>query len=99
MLKAINSVLLFKGSYCCWLKSAVPKREPNEDATSGIIKRERYRHPPTGMRSAVPLGGLGTGSFELRADGKVQIFYSHRNIFPFPEHSRGLEYIDFRSYG
>ncbi|XP_031550637.1 uncharacterized protein LOC116288065 [Actinia tenebrosa] len=25
--------------------------------------------PPLGMRSAVPLGGLGTGSFELRADG------------------------------
>ncbi len=25
--------------------------------------------PPIGMRSAVPLGGLGTGTFELRADG------------------------------
>lgn len=25
--------------------------------------------PPVGMRSAVPLGGLGTGTFELRADG------------------------------
>ena len=28
--------------------------------------------PPLGIRSAVPLGGLGTGSFELRADGSVQ---------------------------
>ena len=68
--KCFSVTLLFAGSYCCWLKSGVPKREPNEDATSGIVKRERYRHPPTGMRSAVPLGGLGTGSFELRADGK-----------------------------
>ena len=25
--------------------------------------------PPVGMRSSVPLGGLGTGTFEVRADG------------------------------
>ena len=25
--------------------------------------------PPTGIRSAVPLGGMGTGNFELRGDG------------------------------
>ena len=25
--------------------------------------------PPTGIRSAVPLGGIGTGNFELRGDG------------------------------
>ena len=65
-------LLFLSDSFCCWLKSAVPKREPNEDAVSGVVHRERYRHPPTGMRSAVPLGGLGTGSFELRADGKNQ---------------------------
>eukprot|EP00656_Telonema_subtile_P055540 TRINITY_DN8636_c0_g2_i1.p1 TRINITY_DN8636_c0_g2~~TRINITY_DN8636_c0_g2_i1.p1 ORF type:complete len:1042 (-),score=198.12 TRINITY_DN8636_c0_g2_i1:161-3286(-) len=32
-----------------------------------------YNHnhsiPPTGIRSAVPLGGMGTGNFELRGDG------------------------------
>lgn len=27
--------------------------------------------PPFGMRSSVPIGGLGTGGFELRADGSV----------------------------
>ncbi|XP_078367102.1 uncharacterized protein LOC144651095 isoform X2 [Oculina patagonica] len=27
--------------------------------------------PPLGMRSAVPLGGMGTGSLELRADGSI----------------------------
>ena len=68
----------FVDSFCCWLKTAVPKREPNEDATSGVIQRERYRHPPTGMRSAVPLGGLGTGSFELRADGKPLVIVVSR---------------------
>src|SRR6185312_17298047 len=28
--------------------------------------------PPDGMRSAVPLGGLGSGTVELRADGSLQ---------------------------
>ena len=28
--------------------------------------------PPTGMRSAVPLGGLGSGTLELRADGSFR---------------------------
>ena len=27
--------------------------------------------PPLGLRSAPPLGGLGTGTFELRADGTL----------------------------
>ena len=60
-------------SYCCWLKTDVPKMEPHEACVSGIIKREHYKSPPTGMRSSVPLGGLGTGSFEMRADGKYDI--------------------------
>lgn len=28
--------------------------------------------PPTGMRSAVPLGGLGAGTLELRVDGSIK---------------------------
>ncbi|XP_068694647.1 uncharacterized protein [Montipora foliosa] len=32
---------------------------------------DKQQSPPSGMRSAVPLGGLGTGSFELRADGSI----------------------------
>ena len=28
-----------------------------------------YHHPPTGLRSSVPLGGITTGSIELRGDG------------------------------
>ena len=58
------------GTFCCWLKSAVPTPITNQDyCTSGIAGRKDTRHPPAGMRSAVPLGGMGTGSFELRADG------------------------------
>ncbi|XP_020625895.1 uncharacterized protein LOC110063277 isoform X1 [Orbicella faveolata] len=33
--------------------------------------QKKQRSPPGGMRSAVPLGGLGTGSFELRGDGSI----------------------------
>lgn len=60
------------GSFCCWLKSAIPTPiRDSEHCTSGIVHRESTKHPPSGMRSAVPLGGLGTGSFELRADGTI----------------------------
>eukprot|EP01065_Artemidia_motanka_P049055 TRINITY_DN804_c0_g1_i5.p1 TRINITY_DN804_c0_g1~~TRINITY_DN804_c0_g1_i5.p1 ORF type:complete len:885 (+),score=294.18 TRINITY_DN804_c0_g1_i5:94-2748(+) len=34
--------------------------------------------PPSGMRSSLPLGGLGEGTFELRADGR---FSDWRDIF------------------
>ena len=33
---------------------------------------DKRRSPPDGMRSAVPLGGLGSGTVELRADGSLQ---------------------------
>jgi non-lysosomal glucosylceramidase len=36
------------------------------------IAGESKTAPPTGMRSAVPLGGLGSGTVELRADGSFQ---------------------------
>ncbi|XP_065653158.1 uncharacterized protein LOC136071792 [Hydra vulgaris] len=56
-------------SYCCWLKTDVPHPEPREDCVSGKVHRDHYRHPPVGMRSSIPLGGLGSGSFEMRTDG------------------------------
>jgi non-lysosomal glucosylceramidase len=34
--------------------------------------RDGFLDPPTGMRSAVPLGGLGSGTVELRADGSLR---------------------------
>jgi len=36
------------------------------------IKQGEKLEPPSGMRSAVPLGGLGAGTLELRADGCFQ---------------------------
>lgn len=33
--------------------------------------------PASGMRSAVPLGGIGAGSFELRGDGSMHEFIIH----------------------
>jgi len=36
------------------------------------IEGERRVDPPTGVRSAVPLGGLGSGTVELRADGSFR---------------------------
>jgi len=36
---------------------------------NGLFRRVT---PPTGMRSAVPLGGLGSGTLELRADGSFK---------------------------
>ncbi|HXW12866.1 MAG TPA: GH116 family glycosyl-hydrolase, partial [Terriglobia bacterium] len=41
------------------------------------VEEGKRTDPPTGMRSAVPLGGLGSGTVELRADGSL----SDWNIF------------------
>jgi non-lysosomal glucosylceramidase len=42
---------------------------------SGSVNQSEYGYvpPPTGMRSAVPLGGLGAGTFEIRADGTMHM--------------------------
>ena len=59
---------------CCWLKGSVPAQSPlnypggiwsgtvTQPATSDVV-------PPTGIRNAVPVGGLGAGTMELRGDG------------------------------
>ena len=38
----------------------------------GSGNSRRFSPPPVGMRSAVPLGGLGAGTVELRADGSFR---------------------------
>ena len=73
---------VFLESFCCWLKNDIP---PIEDyylegaSVAGVVHRNHYRSPPTGMRSAVPLGGLAAGSFEMRADGEAW-FFNFRKI-------------------
>ena len=39
---------------------------------SGPQRSDNLTPPPVGMRSAVPLGGLGAGTVELRADGSLR---------------------------
>jgi len=59
-----------KGKPCCYLKSYLTTPTPSTVFMTGIMNRTfPYNHPPTGLRSAVPLGGVTTGSIELRADG------------------------------
>ena len=40
---------------------------------------ERRLDPPSGMRSAVPMGGLGSGTVELRADGSFRDWNIYNN--------------------
>ncbi len=44
-----------KGQPCCYLKSYVPQSSPSTVYMSAVMNRTfPYKHPPTGMRSAVP---------------------------------------------
>ncbi len=52
----------FAEAYTTWNSGSV--RDYLYETTTG-----NATVPPIGMRSAMPLGGLGTGTFELRADG------------------------------
>lgn len=69
-----------KGDHCCFQKSiwnsGVPLPGIGLKAGSNThapppSNNANLTVPPVGMRSAVPLGGLGAGSFELRGDGTV----------------------------
>ncbi|CAF2990139.1 unnamed protein product [Rotaria sp. Silwood2] len=58
-----------KGQPCCYLKTYIPASVPNQNIISATMNRTFPYHPPSGLRSAVPLGGITTGSIELRGDG------------------------------
>ncbi|CAF4796443.1 unnamed protein product [Rotaria sp. Silwood1] len=59
-----------KGQPCCYLKTYIPASVPNRDIISATMNRTfPYNHPSSGLRSAIPLGGITTGSIELRGDG------------------------------
>jgi hypothetical protein len=63
------------GAPCCYLKGSVPQPVNSSipGITSGVVNKTPLpvTVPPMGMRSAVPLGGVGAGAFEVRADGRV----------------------------
>lgn len=71
-----------QGQPCCFLKSTVSQFvvSPYPGIVAG--QKDPYYNisvvvPPSGMRSAVPLGGIGAGSFELRADGTIHEWTVH----------------------
>jgi len=64
------------GNSCCYQKKNVPALLKFKDEVGSLeitsgVKEIVGEVPPLGMRSAVPLGGLGAGSFELRGDGSM----------------------------
>ena len=64
------------GQACCYLKHAGAQPHPSHIpgilfgrvSGSGGGNASSLVPPPLGIRSAVPLGGIGAGSFELRGD-------------------------------
>lgn len=67
---------------CCYLKTTAPQPTPAPQIPGIVSGAKLSPHvpvvvPPVGMRSAVPLGGVGTGSFELRADGTAHEWTIH----------------------
>ena len=60
------------GDICCYLKNGGEKPNAFPGLVSGTVTPgdpPALAAPDFGMRSAVPLGGLGAGTFELRGDG------------------------------
>lgn len=46
------------------------------------VQDGRKINPPDGMRSSIPLGGLGYGTVELRADGSLRDWNIFNNRIP-----------------
>ncbi|CAE7410315.1 unnamed protein product [Symbiodinium natans] len=55
---------------CCFLKDVLPLPTYTPGLTSA--HSPRYVAPSMGVRSSIALGGVGTGSFELRGDGSFR---------------------------
>jgi len=68
---------------CCFLKSSQPAETPNTyplGIWSGSVTQPPLPDiivPPTGIRNAVPVGGLGAGTMELRGDGTLHEITIH----------------------
>lgn len=63
------------GQECCYMKGA--SGTPEKSSVAGIVSAtvtkaaQPMLPPPLGLRSAVPLGGVGAGALELRGDGSI----------------------------
>ncbi|XP_062508972.1 uncharacterized protein LOC134185207 [Corticium candelabrum] len=98
---------VFEPKSGCYLKSAVPPRVSKEGDMSGCKKGVLDKNcgnanvtlstPPSGMRSAVPLGSLGGGNMELRADGRLADWSIFNNE---PEEKNGAKMdVDEAAFG
>lgn len=72
--------------HCCYLKNSIvsPTSSSLPGITSGQMNRPQPHHaaPSLGIRSAVPMGGLGAGALELRGDGTFHEVCSDYLILP-----------------
>ena len=73
-----------KNGPCCWLKAGAPAAVPSPSYPGGIWSGLVTQPPappqvvpPTGLRNAVPSGGLGAGTLELRGDGSFHELTFH----------------------
>ena len=77
-----------KGKACCVMKSGictpVPKKDPKFVIQSGVVRQPgtNLADPVIGMRSSPPLGGVSTGSIELRADGSFREWLIFNQGYP-----------------
>ena len=72
-----------KGRTCCYLKNGIPTEVTSSFSLSSRVVRMSYgeddAHPAVGIRSAPPLGGLATGTIELRGDGTLTAWTVENN--------------------
>ena len=71
------------GKPCCYMKSAAGTHQASSGLVSGVVASRltigAESAPPTGIRTAPPLGGLGAGTLELRADGSMTAWTLENN--------------------
>ena len=88
-----------KGVPCCFLKARVSrprnKTVPGTTIVAGEVSANaNLVSPPSGLRSSVPLGPLGEGSLELRADGRLADWGTIFNNAPYTKNASWAKKID-----
>ena len=98
-ISTVNFNKCVKGVPCCFLKSRTSKPRnktvPGTTIVAGVVSaNSNLASPPSGMRSSVPLGPLGEGSVELRADGRLADWGTIFNNAPYTKDPSWSKKID-----